>query len=58
MEVYLHPSAAPQAILEKLVSRVTVRRFEVRHPTLNEIFIRAVQGGDAMGDTPTTEVDA
>ena len=47
MEVYLHDGTEPQEFLEALVPLVRVHRFEVRQPTLNEIFIRTVRGSDS-----------
>jgi ABC-2 type transport system ATP-binding protein len=41
-EVFLEPDATPDALLEALVGRTSVRRFEVRRPSLHEIFLRAV----------------
>ncbi|NNF06408.1 MAG: ATP-binding cassette domain-containing protein [Candidatus Eisenbacteria bacterium] len=52
MEVYLKPGSTPQEFLSDLVGKVSVRRFEVRHPTLNEIFIRSVRGEDAAATLP------
>ena len=45
MEVFLHDDQDPQQFLEQVVSMARVRKFEVRTPTLHEIFVRAVQGG-------------
>ncbi|MGD8726855.1 MAG: ATP-binding cassette domain-containing protein [Gemmatimonadales bacterium] len=45
-EIFLAPGAEPQEILRHLVDRVTIRRFDMREPSLHEIFIRAVGGGD------------
>ncbi|MEM1202801.1 MAG: ATP-binding cassette domain-containing protein [Acidobacteriota bacterium] len=46
-ELHLEENADPQAILERLVAaRLTIRRFDLREPSLHEIFVRAV-GGEA-----------
>ncbi len=45
-EIFLEEGVDPQALLEKLVGRVKVRRFDLREPSLHEIFVRAV-GGEA-----------
>jgi ABC-2 type transport system ATP-binding protein len=42
VEVYLRPGVDAQEFLKVLADLVRVRRFEIRHPTLNEIFIRMV----------------
>ena len=34
----------PQARLAALVGRLTVRRFDLRDPSLHEVFVRAVGG--------------
>jgi ABC-2 type transport system ATP-binding protein len=41
-EVSLVEGATPDALLEAVVGRTSVRRFEVRRPSLHEIFLRAV----------------
>ena len=41
-EVFLTEGATPDSLLEALVGRTSVRRFEVRRPSLHEIFLRAV----------------
>ncbi|GBC85552.1 ABC transporter ATP-binding protein NatA [bacterium HR11] len=43
-EIFLDDGADPQAVLAQLVGRVRIRRFEVRAPSLHEIFIRTVGG--------------
>lgn len=45
-ELTLEAGADSQAILARLVGKVTVRRFDIREPSLHEVFVRAV-GGDA-----------
>ncbi len=45
-ELVLEPEASPQAILQKLVEAgVTVKRFEVATPPLEDIFISVVESG-------------
>ncbi|MEM9553035.1 MAG: ATP-binding cassette domain-containing protein [Acidobacteriota bacterium] len=47
-EIHLDDGADPQAVLEHLVARgIRIRRFDLREPSLHEVFVRAVQGGDA-----------
>jgi ABC-2 type transport system ATP-binding protein len=41
-EVYLNEGQSPDALLQALAGRTSVRRFEVRRPSLHEIFLRAV----------------
>ncbi len=43
-ELSLEDGADPQAVLAALVGKVAVRRFDLREPSLHEIFIRAVKG--------------
>lgn len=43
-ELFLEDGIDPQAILERLVGRVAIRRFDLREPSLHEIFVRAVGG--------------
>jgi ABC-2 type transport system ATP-binding protein len=46
VELTLAPGADAQQILAHLVGKIVVRRFDIREPSLHEIFVRAV-GGDA-----------
>jgi ABC-2 type transport system ATP-binding protein len=41
-ELFLLDGTDPQAILEQLVGRLRIRRFDTAEPSLHEIFIRAV----------------
>ena len=43
-ELYPEPGTDPQDILQQLVGRVSIRRFDLREPSLHEIFVRAVGG--------------
>lgn len=43
-ELSLSPGADPQALLRAAAARLTVRRFEVAEPTLEEVFVEAVGG--------------
>ncbi|MCB1044448.1 MAG: ATP-binding cassette domain-containing protein [Acidobacteria bacterium] len=43
-EVYLKDSANPQDLLQYLCGRLQIRRFDLREPSLHEIFVRAVGG--------------
>jgi len=47
VEIRPAPGVAPQQILERAVREVAVRRFEVKEPSLHEIFIRVVKGQEA-----------
>jgi ABC-2 type transport system ATP-binding protein len=44
LEVFIKPGHEPEKLLEALVGKVKLRRFEVRRPSLHEIFLRAVGG--------------
>ena len=43
-EVFLDAGADPQALLQALVGRVRIRRFDLREPSLHDVFVRAVGG--------------
>ncbi len=43
-EIFLEDGIDPQVVLERLVGRVRIRRFDIREPSLHEIFIRSVKG--------------
>jgi ABC-type uncharacterized transport system ATPase subunit len=45
LDVTLREGADPQELLRILVDRSRVRAFEVKHPSLHEIFVRLVGGG-------------
>ncbi len=45
-EIFLEEAADPQEILARLVGRIVIRRFDLREPSLHEIFIRAVGAGE------------
>ncbi len=47
LNVTLKEGADPQDLLKALVERVRVRAFEIKQPTLHEIFVRLVGGNDA-----------
>jgi ABC-2 type transport system ATP-binding protein len=45
VKLYLQPGAKPQEILRALVAKdIALDQFEISMPTLDEIFIRVVQG--------------
>ena len=46
-ELFLDPGADPQRILALLVDKLTIRRFDLREPSLHEVFVRTVKGIDA-----------
>ena len=43
-ELFLDDGVDPQQILEALVGKLRIRRFDLREPSLHEIFVRAVGG--------------
>jgi len=43
-EIFVDDGVEPQDILRAALDRVTVRRFDVREPSLHEIFVRSVGG--------------
>jgi ABC-2 type transport system ATP-binding protein len=43
-QLHVEADADPQVILRALLDRVRVRRFDVREPSLHDIFVRAVEG--------------
>jgi ABC-2 type transport system ATP-binding protein len=45
-EIFLRDGNDPQDVLRSVVGRLQVRRFDLREPSLHEIYVRAV-GGDA-----------
>ena len=47
MDVTLRDGADPQDLLKALIERARVRAFEIKQPTLHEIFVRLVGGGHA-----------
>jgi len=47
-EIYLEEGYDPQEVLKACVDRLTVRRFDIREPSLHEIFVRTV------GEDPAT----
>jgi ABC-2 type transport system ATP-binding protein len=42
-ELYLAPGVDPQRVLEQLVGRIAIRRFDLREVSLHEIFVRTVE---------------
>ena len=57
LEVFIKPGHEPEELLELLVGKVKLRRFEVRRPSLHEIFLRAMGGTSgipvAAGEVPS-----
>lgn len=51
-ELSLADGADAQQILARLVGRLTIRRFDLREPTLHEIFVRTVEAGEAARAGP------
>ncbi|MBN1765899.1 MAG: ATP-binding cassette domain-containing protein [Sedimentisphaerales bacterium] len=48
LEITLIPRASPQELLKDLVGRVEVQRFEVKQPSLHELFIQLVKEQNAQ----------
>ena len=46
-EIFLKEGYDPQETLAQLVGKITIRRFDLREPSLHEIFVRAVGGENA-----------
>ncbi|MAD34564.1 MAG: ABC transporter [Planctomycetes bacterium] len=47
-ELFLQPGHDPQDALRWLVDRLTIRSFDVREPSLHEVFVRTVEERDAV----------
>jgi len=45
-EIFIQDDVDPQDILKQLLNHVSVRRFDISEPSLHEIFIRSVAGGE------------
>jgi ABC-type uncharacterized transport system ATPase subunit len=43
-ELFLDDGTDPQEILREMMSRLQIRRFDIREPSLHEVFVRAVGG--------------
>ena len=49
VKLHLSPGTAPQDVLRALVARnINLEQFEISMPTLDEIFIRVVQGREVV----------
>lgn len=61
-EIFLHKGADPQDLLAKLIGKLKIRRFDLREPSLHEIFVHAVRGeggeGSSEQETASKEVAA
>ncbi len=51
-EIFLHPDTDAQAILAQLVGRLSIRRFDLREPSLHEIFVRCVGEAESAQGKP------
>ncbi|MFQ5767205.1 MAG: ABC transporter ATP-binding protein [Acidobacteriota bacterium] len=51
-ELRLKEGSSPDALLQAIVGRVEIRRFEMMEPTLNSIFIDLVEGGQEAKHEP------
>ncbi len=45
-EIFLRPGTDPQELLASLVGQLTIRRFDLREPSLHEVFLREVGGAE------------
>jgi ABC-2 type transport system ATP-binding protein len=52
-EIFLERNVDPQDILRELVGKVRIQRFDIRTPSLHEIFVRAVGGDTGESEQPT-----
>ena len=43
-ELFFDEGVDPQSVLQQLVGRLTIRRFDISEPSLHEIFVQAVKG--------------
>lgn len=50
VEIQLKKDGDPQQLLREAVDAVKVRKFEIKEPSLNEIFIDSIQGQNAGGN--------
>lgn len=46
-EIFLQEGTDPQDILAQIVGQLTIRRFDLREPSLHEIFVRSVDAANA-----------
>jgi len=46
-ELFLQPDTDPQDALRWLLDHLTIRRFDIREPSLHEVFVRTVEERDA-----------
>jgi ABC-2 type transport system ATP-binding protein len=51
-EIFLEDGSDPQELLASLVGRLKIRRFDLREPSLHEIFIRAVNEDALTAEHP------
>ena len=56
IEIELKPDADPSAILTEAVGHIRVTGFEIKAPSLHEIFVRCVSGQPARHDAPKQEM--
>jgi ABC-2 type transport system ATP-binding protein len=58
-EIYLDDGVDPQSVLEQLVrSNLKIRRFDLREPSLHEVFVRAVGAENAALESKAAAVAA
>jgi len=56
-ELFLQAGRDPQDALRWLVDRLTIRSFDVREPSLHEVFIRTVEERDAASAATAGEAN-
>ncbi|HDT11752.1 MAG TPA: ATP-binding cassette domain-containing protein [bacterium] len=50
VEIKLAADGNPQKILHEAIKNAEIRKFEIKEPSLNDIFIESVQSTDSVGD--------
>lgn len=50
VEIRLAADSNPQKILHEAIKNAEIRKFEIKEPSLNDIFIESVQSTDSAGD--------
>ncbi|HEB54040.1 MAG TPA: ATP-binding cassette domain-containing protein [bacterium] len=56
-ELFLRPGEDPQRALRWLVEHLTIRSFDIREPSLHEVFVRTVEERDAVLTTAAEEAN-
>jgi len=50
VEIKLAADGNPQKILHEAITNAEIRKFEIKEPSLNDIFIESVKSSDSVGD--------